>query len=76
MKSLYKVVVLGAPATGKTTIIEEALYGNRHRLMSQYEGTIEDTYCGLIDSDRKTRERVYFYDYAGIVGDDDECVGR
>ena len=67
MKTLYKVVILGAPATGKTTILEEGIFGNRARLSSQYEATIEDVYCALIDTDRKTRERIYFYDYAGIV---------
>lgn len=67
MKTLYKVALLGAPAVGKTAILEEAIFANRHRLSEQYEPTTEDIYCALIDTDRKTRERVYFYDYAGIV---------
>ena len=67
MKSVYKVVVLGAPRVGKTTILEEAIYGNHYRLNTPYEPTIEDIYCGVVDTEKNTREKIYFYDYAGTV---------
>ena len=66
MKVFHKIVVLGSPRIGKTTILEEAVYGNKFRLKTHYEPTIEDIYCGLVETDKKLKEKVYFYDYAGI----------
>ena len=67
MKNVYKVVVLGSPKVGKTTLIEEAMYGNRVRLNGPYEPTLEDIYCVSVDIDSKTRDKMYLYDYSGVV---------
>lgn len=68
MKNAFKIAVLGMSKVGKTTIIEETIYGNKERLTAPYEPTADDIYCALVDIDSKpTREKVYFYDYEGLV---------
>lgn len=67
MRNTYKIAILGSKRTGKTTLIEEAIYGNGRRLRSAYEPSLDDVYCANVEIDKKIKEKVYFYDYAGIV---------
>lgn len=66
MKNAFKVVVLGSPMVGKTTLIEEAIYGNHYRLNRPYTPTNEDIYCALIEYEKNLKEKIFFYDYAGV----------
>ena len=67
MRSHYKVVVLGAKQTGKTSILGQVINGSKHKLTSNYEPTIEDIFGALVENDRQTKEKIYFFDFAGMV---------
>ena len=67
MKNAFKVAVLGSPRVGKTTIIDEAIYGNHYRLKNPYEPTSEDIYCAMVEYDKNSREKIFLYDYGGMV---------
>lgn len=60
-----KVVVCGQSAVGKTSILEQLLYGN-HVVGSEMIETQEDIYVGSIETDRGVREQVRFYDTRGL----------
>lgn len=60
-----KVVVCGQAAVGKTSILEQLLYGN-HVIGSEMIETQEDIYVGSIETDRGVREQVRFYDTRGL----------
>lgn len=73
MKAIYftkmgktsKVVICGMKGVGKTAILEQLIYGNVN-LKSSFYPTIEDIYVANIETDRGTKERVCFYDTAGL----------
>ncbi|GJQ76590.1 GTP binding protein [Trypoxylus dichotomus] len=65
MGKTSKVVVCGMKGVGKTTILEQVIYGNVTP-STEFHPTIEDIYVANIESDRGTREKVRFYDTAGI----------
>ncbi|NXN70659.1 KBRS2 protein, partial [Himantopus himantopus] len=50
---------------GKTSILEQLLYGN-HVVGSEMIETQEDIYVGSIETDRGVREQVRFYDTRGL----------
>ncbi|KAI2583033.1 PREDICTED: NF-kappa-B inhibitor-interacting Ras-like protein 2 isoform X2 [Elephantulus edwardii] len=52
-----KVVVCGQASVGKTSILEQLLYGN-HVVGSEMIETQEDIYVGSIETDRGVREQV------------------
>ncbi|KAM3820830.1 NF-kappa-B inhibitor-interacting Ras-like protein 2 isoform 2-T2 [Vipera latastei] len=52
-----KVVVCGQASVGKTSILEQLLYGN-HIVGSEMIETQEDIYMGSIETDRNLREQV------------------
>ncbi|XP_038610095.1 NF-kappa-B inhibitor-interacting Ras-like protein 2 [Tachyglossus aculeatus] len=60
-----KVVVCGQAAVGKTSILEQLLYGN-HVVGSEMMETQEDIYVGSIETERGVREQVRFYDTRGL----------
>ncbi|XP_076061944.1 NFKB inhibitor interacting Ras like 1 [Oratosquilla oratoria] len=60
-----KVVIVGGRGVGKTSILERAIYSNL-LLDKPYVPTIEDTYVGLIETERGTKEKLRFYDTAGL----------
>lgn len=60
-----KVVVCGMKGVGKTTILEQVIYGTLNEQTEVYP-TIEDIYIANIETDRGTKEKVRFYDTAGI----------
>nr|KAF6309164.1 NFKB inhibitor interacting Ras like 2 [Pipistrellus kuhlii] len=51
-----KVVVCGQASVGKTSILEQLLYGN-HVVGSEMLETQEDIYVGSIETDRGVREQ-------------------
>ncbi|XP_018577965.1 NF-kappa-B inhibitor-interacting Ras-like protein [Anoplophora glabripennis] len=65
MGKIIKVVVCGMKGVGKTTILEQAVYGNITN-KTEFYPTIEDIYVANIESDKGTREKLRFYDTAGI----------
>lgn len=60
-----RVVVVGAKETGKTSILERAIFANS-TIDKQYIPTVEDTYVGIVETERGTREKLRFYDTAGL----------
>lgn len=60
-----KVVVCGMKGVGKTSILEQVIYGNLNEQTEVYP-TIEDIYIANVETDRGTKEKVRFYDTAGI----------
>uniref|UniRef100_A0A2K6MH02 NFKB inhibitor interacting Ras like 2 n=2 Tax=Rhinopithecus TaxID=542827 RepID=A0A2K6MH02_RHIBE len=52
-----KVVVCGQASVGKTSILEQLLYGN-HVVGSEMIETQEDIYVGSIETDRGVREQI------------------
>ncbi|XP_069676070.1 NF-kappa-B inhibitor-interacting Ras-like protein isoform X2 [Periplaneta americana] len=67
MGKTTRVVVCGLKAVGKTAILEQLIYGNINK-SSELHATIEDIYVATIETDRGTREKVRFYDTAGLGG--------
>ncbi|CAH1365958.1 hypothetical protein MTP99_002269 [Tenebrio molitor] len=65
MGKTSKVVVCGMKGVGKTAILEQVIYGNITS-KTELHPTIEDIYVANIESDKGTREKVRFYDTAGI----------
>ncbi|XP_021002917.1 NF-kappa-B inhibitor-interacting Ras-like protein 2 [Parasteatoda tepidariorum] len=59
-----KVLICGYRSSGKTSILEQLIYGN---FPCNAYPTIEDTYCALVNTDRGVKERLRFYDTAGTV---------
>lgn len=65
MGKTSKVIVCGMKGVGKTAVLEQLIYGNVN-LKSSFYPTIEDIYVANIETDRGTKERVCFYDTAGL----------
>ncbi|KAJ8932680.1 hypothetical protein NQ318_020329 [Aromia moschata] len=65
MGKISKVVVCGMKGVGKTAILEQVVYGNITE-GTELHPTIEDIYVANIESDKGTREKMRFYDTAGI----------
>lgn len=59
-----KVVICGYRSSGKTSVLEQLIYGNYP--CGAYP-TIEDIYCAHINTDRGVKEKLRFYDTAGTV---------
>ena len=62
MGKTSKVVVCGAKKCGKTSILEQAIYG----AVGPFNPTLEDIYVANVDTDRGTRERLRFIDTEGL----------
>ena len=67
MKSHHKVVVLGSKQCGKTSILNQVINGSKVKLSLNYEPTIEDIFGAVVETDRQTKEKIYFFDFAGMV---------
>lgn len=65
-----KVMVCGHKSCGKTSVIEQLIYGHNPSKTGSHP-TIEDIYCAHIDNDRGGKEKVQFYDSAGV---DSSCA--
>ncbi|XP_046386701.1 NF-kappa-B inhibitor-interacting Ras-like protein 2 [Ischnura elegans] len=61
-----KVVVCGMKGVGKTSILEQLIYGKFSKDVEIYP-TIEDIYVAHVETDRGTKEKLRFYDTAGLV---------
>lgn len=62
-----KVVICGAKGIGKTTILEQLIYGNV-TIESEIHSTIEDTYVASVDTGKGSRDTLRIYDTAGLQG--------
>ncbi|XP_077992508.1 NF-kappa-B inhibitor-interacting Ras-like protein 2 [Glandiceps talaboti] len=69
MGKTVKVVVCGSPSVGKTAVLEQAIYGSHVPGQSNNFPTVEDIYVGMIETDRGVKEKVRFYDTAGLDND-------
>ncbi|XP_053980751.1 NF-kappa-B inhibitor-interacting Ras-like protein isoform X2 [Hylaeus anthracinus] len=65
MGKTTKVVVCGMKGVGKTALLEQLVYGNVNS-KTEIHPTIEDIYVANIETDRGTKEKVRFYDTAGL----------
>ncbi|XP_012253621.1 NF-kappa-B inhibitor-interacting Ras-like protein [Athalia rosae] len=65
MGKTTRVVVCGMKGVGKTALLEQLIYGNVN-VHTEIHPTIEDIYVANIETDRGTKERVRFYDTAGL----------
>lgn len=65
MGKTTRVVVCGMKGVGKTALLEQLVYGNVTS-KTEIHPTIEDIYVANIESDRGTKEKVRFYDTAGL----------
>ncbi|KAF5298858.1 hypothetical protein FQA39_LY11670 [Lamprigera yunnana] len=65
MGKTSKVVVCGMKGVGKTSILQQVIYGQLPDKWALFP-TIEDIYVANIETDRGTREKIRFYDTAGI----------
>ncbi|CAH1251242.1 NKIRAS2 [Branchiostoma lanceolatum] len=71
MGKTSKVVVCGQASSGKTAVLEQLIYGT-HTAGSQLFATIEDIYVANIETDRGVREKIRFYDTAGLSSSNPE----
>ncbi|XP_019364301.1 PREDICTED: NF-kappa-B inhibitor-interacting Ras-like protein 1 isoform X1 [Gavialis gangeticus] len=62
----YKVVVSGAPAVGKTAVLEQLLYGHRAAAGLEEGATLEDVYLASVETDRGVKEQLRLYDTRGL----------
>ncbi|KAK4312539.1 hypothetical protein Pmani_016050 [Petrolisthes manimaculis] len=60
-----RIVLVGGKETGKTSILEKAIYANS-TLDKTYIPTVEDTYVGIVETERGTKEKLRFYDTCGL----------
>ncbi|ODM94968.1 NF-kappa-B inhibitor-interacting Ras-like protein 1 [Orchesella cincta] len=65
MGKANKVVVVGMKGVGKTTLLEQLIYGNFEN--QDIHPTIEDIYAATVDTDRGTKEMIRFYDTEGFA---------
>ncbi|KAK2192185.1 hypothetical protein NP493_37g08049 [Ridgeia piscesae] len=65
MGKTCKVVVCGQAGSGKTALLHQLLYNN-HIPGSTMFSTLEDIYVAQVDTDRGQKEKVHFYDTAGL----------
>ncbi|XP_020282806.1 NF-kappa-B inhibitor-interacting Ras-like protein [Pseudomyrmex gracilis] len=65
MGKTTRVVVCGMKGVGKTALLEQLIYGNID-VKTEIHPTIEDIYVANIETDRGTKEKVRFYDTAGL----------
>jgi len=65
MGKTWRVVICGQAAVGKTAILEQLISGD-HVVGSPMFSTVEDIYVALVDTDRGQKEKVHFYDTAGL----------
>ncbi|XP_014475464.1 PREDICTED: NF-kappa-B inhibitor-interacting Ras-like protein isoform X1 [Dinoponera quadriceps] len=66
MGKTTRVVVCGMKGVGKTALLEQLVYGNIDVKTQEIHPTIEDIYVANIETDRGTKEKVRFYDTAGL----------
>jgi len=62
MGRTQRVVVCGARGCGKTSVLEKVIYDSN----GPFSSTLEDVYVANIETDRGTKEKIRFYDTAGV----------
>ncbi|GAA48398.1 NF-kappa-B inhibitor-interacting Ras-like protein 2 [Clonorchis sinensis] len=66
MGKLCRLIVSGPSAVGKTSMIEQCIYGNyTSKGPSDFFPTYEDTYNAVVETDRGTKEKVRIYELGG-----------
>ncbi|XP_014215482.1 NF-kappa-B inhibitor-interacting Ras-like protein [Copidosoma floridanum] len=65
MGKTVKIVVCGMKSVGKTALLEQLVHGNI-TAKTEMHPTIEDTYAAYIESDKGSKEKIRFYDTAGL----------
>uniref|UniRef100_A0A8D8YKH5 NF-kappa-B inhibitor-interacting Ras-like protein n=1 Tax=Cacopsylla melanoneura TaxID=428564 RepID=A0A8D8YKH5_9HEMI len=65
MGKTNRVVLCGMKRVGKTSIIEQSIYGNLKKGAEMFP-TIEDIYVANVETDRGSKEKFNFYDTAGF----------
>jgi len=65
MGKTSKVLVFGQRECGKTSLLEQLIYGN-FIPENEITPTIEDVYVANIESDRGVKEKMRFYDTPGL----------
>ncbi|XP_003425618.1 NF-kappa-B inhibitor-interacting Ras-like protein [Nasonia vitripennis] len=65
MGKTTRVVVCGMKSVGKTALLEQLVYGNVTP-KTEIHTTIEDIYVANIETDKGAKEKVRFYDTAGL----------
>ncbi|OXU18866.1 hypothetical protein TSAR_016330 [Trichomalopsis sarcophagae] len=65
MGKTTRVVVCGMKSVGKTALLEQLVYGNVTP-KTEIHPTIEDIYVANIETDKGAKEKVRFYDTAGL----------
>lgn len=65
MGKINRVIVCGFKRVGKTSILEQCIYGNLKQGTEMFP-TIEDIYVANVESDRGSKEKFNFYDTAGF----------
>lgn len=65
-----KIIICGHKNSGKTSIIEQLIYGHNPS-KGEAQPTVEDIYLAYIDNDRGGKEKVQFFDSAGV---DSSCA--
>uniref|UniRef100_A0A7M5XEZ3 Uncharacterized protein n=1 Tax=Clytia hemisphaerica TaxID=252671 RepID=A0A7M5XEZ3_9CNID len=64
MPKISKIAVFGAKSVGKTSIIQQIVYGN-YSINKMMYPTIADSYDAWVDADRGQKERIRIYDLQG-----------
>lgn len=65
MGKVNRVIVCGFKRVGKTSILEQSIYGNLKKGAEIFP-TIEDIYVANVETDRGSKEKFNFYDTAGF----------
>lgn len=63
MGKIYKILVAGKKAIGKTMLLEQLIY---NRLNEKYFPTIEDIYVSYWEREKSLKEKFRFYDTKGM----------
>lgn len=64
-RTIYRIAVLGKSGVGKTSLLENLVYGRVYRTLPQLLPTIEDIYDCTVTTERGIEERVHVYDTSG-----------
>lgn len=74
MVKVAKIMVCGAKSVGKTSLIEQLIYGNINK-DSVLHPTIEDIYIAYIDTGKAApRDLIRIFDTGGLQGNNGQVI--